>query len=595
VKRARARATAQRGTERSVAGNLEYAFLYDGVCVAAGWANGLAEVVDPILDVATYRYVRDDVNQAGALSSDAQSGFMLFARSRAGLSGPDLVDTVRARLRALGVDGAPGSLSDFTAGGDYSFRLLAAALAALPTDGDRTPFASLSRLLPRGGTASRPWQEDVDEDGPRAHVDHCMRIGGADLLVISGWTRRDATIEILDLVPGQGARSAFVQWTSRADVLNGIGPDYSGFIATTRGAVGASPSLRIRFTQGGERSELNTVVTPVSGDDPVRVVRQLFEIPTHARDFVRRLNDGEGEAIAQLIEARRERLGTEAYSIIRQHEATDIELSVIIPLFQRYDLLWNQFLSWAQAPSRARIELILVNDDPRHDVECSELVDQIQSVFGLNVTLVANHANRGYAGANNVGARLARGSSLMLLNSDAFLDDAEASLAGVDLLREHPEIGLVGAVIHDADGLVIHRELACVYLESRSSWFNYHPGTGFPMTATSSHAWWPVDAVTGAVMIMRKSDYLAMGGLSEDFLIGDYEDSDLCWRLAADGKRVVVSDDVRAVHSERTSMSLLGTDDFREKVSLFNSWLHARRWGHELGARFDDRQRGRNS
>jgi GT2 family glycosyltransferase len=373
---------------------------------------------------------------------------------------------------------------------------------------------------------------------------------------------------------------------ARPDVTAAAGPNYTGFVGTVAGAVGVGGAVRVRANDGGLTTEMNVSVSSVASSDPVEVARELFQIATHPRDFMERLDNGEGEAIMELILDRNADESRRAFAVQRKHNQSDIDVSVIIPLFRRYDLLWNQFLAWSQCSRPDRIELVLVNDDPRHDVDCTELVDQLVGIFGLNVTLVANRVNRGYAASNNVGARMAKGSTLLLLNSDAFLDDVDAVFDGEALLAEHPEIGLVGALIHDADGLVIHQGLACAYLEARSSWFNYHPSVGFPMDPQVSDRWTVVDGVTGAVVMVRKEAFLELGGFAEDFLVGDYEDSDLCWRVNESGKSVVVLDSLRAVHSERTSMSLVGGDELRDRISLFNVWLHAHRWAPFLAARF---------
>ena len=563
-------------------GNLEYAFVLKGVGVLAGWSSAGDLGTTAGVPMSVYRYPRADANATVGLPAGLASGFVCLLTPAGEPPFAAALESARSRLREAGVDGEPGGLADFADDRGHRFALLKTAVDAAIGSADRSRLAMLDELLPAAASASGA--VDSPADAPIAvHVDECLLVEAAGLLVVSGWTRRDSVIEVSD---GAARASTGVAWVPRVDVMDGVGPEYSGFVASARLVDAVRGELTLMVSFGGEATEVSLAPAPLSSQEPLAVARALFAIPTHPRGFMARLDAGEGEVMAALIRRRNEALSHDASTVIREHDGRDITLSVIVPLYRRYDLLWNQFLSWSRSPNVDRVEFVLVNDDPRSETEFAELVDQMQGVFDLNITLVLNHVNRGYATANNVGARVARGSTLLLLNSDALLDTLEGAFAAQRFLEEHPDTGLVGAVIYDADRLVVHTGLSCAYLPSRSSWFNYHPGTGTPLAELDRGEWWPVDAVTGAVMVMRTADFRDVGGLTEDFLIGDYEDSDLCWRLRQRRMGVVVSNALRARHSERTSMAHLGDDEFREKVSLFNSWLHARRWGKELDEMF---------
>ena len=74
-----------------------------------------------------------------------------------------------------------------------------------------------------------------------------------------------------------------------------------------------------------------------------------------------------------------------------------------------------------------------------------------------------------------------------------------------------------------------------------------------------------------------------MGGLDPAFLIGDFEDADLCLRLAAAGRRVAVDHGVRMHHLERQSQA--GAEQrWRMNLTLCNAWTHEQRWGATLAA-----------
>jgi GT2 family glycosyltransferase len=80
---------------------------------------------------------------------------------------------------------------------------------------------------------------------------------------------------------------------------------------------------------------------------------------------------------------------------------------------------------------------------------------------------------------------------------------------------------------------------------------------------------------------MRRSFALAIGGFDEDYVIGDFEDSDLCLKIHQAGRLCAVDQDVRLYHLERKSQATSG-NRWRQNMTLYNAWRHQRRWATEL-------------
>jgi GT2 family glycosyltransferase len=70
--------------------------------------------------------------------------------------------------------------------------------------------------------------------------------------------------------------------------------------------------------------------------------------------------------------------------------------------------------------------------------------------------------------------------------------------------------------------------------------------------------------------------------LSEDYIIGDFEDSDFCLRAAAVGRPNWVALDIELYHLERQSQAHIGEAQWRTNLTLFNCWQHHQRWGAHL-------------
>ena len=93
-----------------------------------------------------------------------------------------------------------------------------------------------------------------------------------------------------------------------------------------------------------------------------------------------------------------------------------------------------------------------------------------------------------------------------------------------------------------------------------------------------------VDAVTAACALVDATLYRELGGLSEDYIVGDFEDSDLCLRAAAAGHRNRVALDIEFYHLERQSQDRIGDSQWRTNLTVYNCWQHHQRWAMQLGS-----------
>jgi len=107
-------------------------------------------------------------------------------------------------------------------------------------------------------------------------------------------------------------------------------------------------------------------------------------------------------------------------------------------------------------------------------------------------------------------------------------------------------------------------------------WTNHHPSKGQSPTGLSGVR--QVSAVTAACALVDAALYRELGGFSEDFIIGDFEDSDLCLRASSAGRRNYVALDTELYHLERQSQNRVGDPEWRINLTVYNCWLHNARW-----------------
>ena len=160
------------------------------------------------------------------------------------------------------------------------------------------------------------------------------------------------------------------------------------------------------------------------------------------------------------------------------------------------------------------------------------------------VQLVVNDENRGYAGGHNQGAALARGDYLCTLNSDTEVDPGALDML-VDFLDANPRHGAVSPRLVNMDGSV---QRACMRFPGLVTALCYDTvfGKFWPGSVVERRYFMrdfdhvhsrDVDQPPGAVFVVRREEFEAMGGLDEELFLF-FNDVDLCRRLWKSGRRI---------------------------------------------------------
>jgi GT2 family glycosyltransferase len=367
-------------------------------------------------------------------------------------------------------------------------------------------------------------------------------------------------------------------WRALKDEGELILSDQLGFICVARTPGLASPStgyLAVRLVDDSVRRM--KVRVHFSSLDPFDAIKPLLAAfpQTHLRlgDL---LDRHIGPAVAAAWAQRR--------SMPRTPEIKDYagsvaapECSLIIPLYGRYDFMEHQMARFVDDPALRGQEIIYVVDDPAIYDPARLLASDLGLLHGMPFRLVYGNRNLGFSGATNLGAAVARGRYLLLMNSDVIPRRFGWLAELLAAYRRLPDAGAVAPKLLYEDNSVQHVGMQFVrYPLWADMWVNEHPGKGLADQTGSE----PIecDAVTGACMLIEAEIYRRVGGLSEDYIIGDFEDSDLCLKLARAGRRNWVVPSVALYHLERQSQDLAGPQDWRINLSLLNCWTHHRRW-----------------
>jgi GT2 family glycosyltransferase len=89
-------------------------------------------------------------------------------------------------------------------------------------------------------------------------------------------------------------------------------------------------------------------------------------------------------------------------------------------------------------------------------------------------------------------------------------------------------------------------------------------------------------AVTGALMLVTRQEFLEHGGFNDRYIGGDFEDADLCLALIRRGRTVGIVRSRQIFHLERQSIRKDAANNVGFARTLVNCERFNRRWGGYL-------------
>ena len=222
--------------------------------------------------------------------------------------------------------------------------------------------------------------------------------------------------------------------------------------------------------------------------------------------------------------------------------------SLIVCLYGKAEFIFLQNALFSRCEGIEDYELVFVCNSP----ELAEIVARdaeiCAGIYGIPQTVVLLAGNAGFGGANNVATQAAASKRLIVMNPDVFPYDLDWAKKHTALIESGSpqEVKLFGVPLYYNDGSLMHGGM---YFDvdnavaSRDGAFMErnlvrveHYGKGAPTWAADFVRPRPVPAVTGAFMSVDRAWFESLGGFTEDFVFGHYEDADLCLKSLAEGR-----------------------------------------------------------
>lgn len=178
------------------------------------------------------------------------------------------------------------------------------------------------------------------------------------------------------------------------------------------------------------------------------------------------------------------------------------------------------------------------------------------------ITYLHSEENLGFGRANNLALTRAQGRNVIFLNSDTLLTD-NALKALSDYLDAHPSVGAVGPNLLNADGTPgqsFMRFYPSLWAEFDTFWDGLPSLLRYGRRRFYNFGRRPLEVavISGAALCVRRSMLDAVGAFDPDFFMY-YEDTELCYRMAAAGWKLVNLPSVRIIHLGGASSGNLTT------------------------------------
>jgi O-antigen biosynthesis protein len=461
---------------------------------------------------------------------------------------------------------------------------LLAAAAEHGTDADPDQLSESLSLVRDALRDPHPRIDLVSEARRSLRIDNLFRIDERSFFV-AGWVRDErAPIIRLTAVSPEGARVEMLDHMSRVRR-----PDLDELFSASTGSGDLGFACYLALDSGSRLSagwifEVENAagnIVEVDGPEPI-------EDPVAARDAIVSILAGERsptspatEHVLRAVSRIQERLASmvEVAHVERFGETIrSPDVSIVIPLYKRVDLLQHQLAQFGSDTELFEAELIYVLDSP--ELSDSTLADaaRLFELYRVPFRIATLSRNGGFAVANNRGVSLADGRRLLLLNSDVLPTTAGWLGRLARLHSTTPRLGALGPKLLFEDDTLQHAGLYFRRSAAWAAWENAHYFKGLHRDLPAANVPRRVPAVTAACLMIERRLYEDVGGLRSIYIQGDYEDSDLCLRLGEAGRENWYRPEVALYHPEGRSY----TTASRQANARYNTWLHTSLWGPRI-------------
>ena len=210
-----------------------------------------------------------------------------------------------------------------------------------------------------------------------------------------------------------------------------------------------------------------------------------------------------------------------------------IKISVIIVNYNDWKLLDTCLASIYKYQFPWPMEIIVTDNDSDNN-EAQKIREKYP-----NVILIETGKNLGFAGGNNIAIARSKGDYVFILNDDTkYLNDTK--IKAVEYMDQHPEIGMMGPELLNADGshqgsVFMNNSLPAIFFSILKNSLYLDKITREKFFDISKIQ--PVGFILGAAMLVRR-EVINRVGIFDDRFFFSAEEQDWCYRTLKAGYKI---------------------------------------------------------
>ena len=258
--------------------------------------------------------------------------------------------------------------------------------------------------------------------------------------------------------------------------------------------------------------------------------------------------------------------------IIELDQQADMDspvVDVIIPVYQNLRYTLRCLLSCYRNRDGVSFRAWIA-DDASPDGSGEWLKAAFQSKLKYT-TVIVNEENLGFLKSCNSASGQGDAEFVYFLNNDTYVLDGYLSTL-LKVFEDEKNVGLAGSKLVYPNGLL--QEAGGIIWSDGSSG-NY--GRMDDPNAPEFNFVREVDYISGASIMLRRTDWEAVGRFSEDLAPAYYEDTDVAMKIREIGKRVIYQPASRVVHYEGVSSGTDLTSGIK-KYQVINAGKFLKKW-----------------
>lgn len=248
------------------------------------------------------------------------------------------------------------------------------------------------------------------------------------------------------------------------------------------------------------------------------------------------------------------------------------EVSLVVPLQRRVDLIEHQLAQFAADPEVGECELLYVLDEPEQSELLRELAAELFPLYSLPFRMAVISEAAGLAIACDLGASLARADRLVFLGADVVPDRPGWLGTLAAALDGDPTVAAATPKLLHPDGTIDQAGLQYAPSGPAREARLLHRLRGMHRDLDEAAEPGRVAAAGLSCLMVEANALAAAGGLRGEYGLADYEGADLSLRLAEAGREVHY-----VPQAELFRLEGLGAEP-EPLGEPYARWLHSRLW-----------------